>query len=173
MPWIRLALGTSLLLFFSTPIACAQSPTGTERGSSVVLTSEREHGPIRSLLSLDRAVLPGGPEAVLNVTFRVRNQIERPLRFTFPSGQQYDLSIEDGAGRTVWKWSDDRFFTMAIQERVLEGEWVFEEEIPLQDPAGRSFPPGKFVLKAWLTASGEPPADERIENEIAFQVEEW
>lgn len=52
-------------------------------------------------------------------TFRVTNVGTNPLDLTFPSGQLAELIVErDGA--EVWRLSDGRLFTQALQTRTVE-----------------------------------------------------
>jgi hypothetical protein len=50
---------------------------------------------------------------------RVTNHAEKRVELTFPSGQTHDIVVLDTIGREVWRWSDGRIFTQALQNRVL------------------------------------------------------
>jgi hypothetical protein len=50
-------------------------------------------------------------------TIRAENQTDRPLRFTMPSGQTFDLrAFNDRSGAIAWTWSMDKFFTQALRQ---------------------------------------------------------
>jgi hypothetical protein len=120
-----------------------------------------EHGQIVSVLILEKSAAEG----TLQVSFTVRNRSDEPLTLVFNSGQQYDFWLLDGAGQTLWRWSDDRAFTMAIVERTLGSEpWVYEETVPLRTKAGDPLPDGDYLVRARLTA------DRKVENQVAFTV---
>ena len=88
----------------------------------------------------DRRVVGG-----VSVTFTVRParaEVGRPVRFvlrltnnagraeqlTFTSGQQYDFWVTDG-DEEIWRWSAERAFTQAIEEKSLgpQESLTFEE----------------------------------------------
>jgi len=50
----------------------------------------------------------------------LRNETDEPRPFTMPSGQMFDLVVEDARGETVRRWSDDKMFTMALVDMELE-----------------------------------------------------
>lgn len=125
----------------------------------------QDHGDLQSTLSIQPRVSPSGPDHFLTATFTLRNQTDRPIPFTFSSGQQYDFSILDEGGRRYWRWSDDRMFTMAIVERSLGSEpWVYEEKIPTVDVEGRPLAPGRYWLEARLTA------DRTLRHRLDFEI---
>lgn len=54
-------------------------------------------------------------EFALNVT----NNSAKNIELLFPSGQVVDFVVTDTLGRPVWRWSDGRMFTQALQSQVL------------------------------------------------------
>lgn len=132
----------------------------------VNLKSEKNHGDISSILEIDRSAYRSGPDHWVKVTLTIRNDSGRPIPVTFGSGQQYDFSVEDEAGKQYWKWSDGKFFTMALVERELGQEsWVYKEKIATVDEREKALAPGVYVLRAKLVA------DRRVENFIRFRIE--
>ncbi|HYZ84426.1 MAG TPA: BsuPI-related putative proteinase inhibitor [Bryobacteraceae bacterium] len=83
--------------------------------------------------------------ATLNVRMTLRNTSAQPMKLTFPSGQDYDVVLRDEAGNVVYRWSDDRAFTMVFREVELTGERNWTVEIPLEEIA-----PGRYQLEAFL-----------------------
>ena len=61
----------------------------------------------------------------------VTNNTAKSVELLFPSGQVVDFVVTDTIGRVVWRWSDGRVFTQALQSQVLgstesktfSGEW--------------------------------------------------
>jgi hypothetical protein len=83
----------------------------------------------RSAEPEQRKVVAGPPIAAaldvkirdgIEFTFRVTNNASRKLELLFPTGQTHDLVVVDSLGREVWRWSEGRMFTQALQNRVLE-----------------------------------------------------
>ena len=97
----------------------------------------------------------------IEFAFRVTNNEPRKIELLFPSGQTHDFVVVDSLGRNVWRWSDDRMFTQAYQNKFLEsGETVTYEG------AWRSeIPPGRYVAIASLRSENKP-----IEERVSFEV---
>lgn len=53
------------------------------------------------------------------MTLKIFNYIEEDITFHFNTSQKYDFIIEDGEGKEVWRWSEDRMFAMMLGEEVL------------------------------------------------------
>ncbi|MBI1787989.1 MAG: hypothetical protein HYR60_10630 [Acidobacteria bacterium] len=94
-------------------------------------------------LTIDRAIYPQGAE--MTARLALRNTQDEPLRLVFPSGQTFDLAIQNEAGVEVWRWSRGKLFTLGIRnETVGPGE---NNEVLL---APLPFPPGQYKVEAWL-----------------------
>jgi hypothetical protein len=97
----------------------------------------------------------------IEFTFRVTNNASRKLELLFPTGQTHDLVVVDSLGREVWRWSEGRMFTQALQNRVLESSASLSWE-----GAWRSeVPPGRYVAIASLLSENKP-LEERVEFEV-------
>lgn len=91
----------------------------------------------------------------LNAALTIRNTGDLPLTLTFPSGQQFDFEIRNERGEAVYRWSDGKFFTLALTQLDLSpGEQTFAVEIPLSNKPGEAFAPGEYTLEGWLTTIG-------------------
>lgn len=103
-------------------------------------------------LALDKPVYQA--DSVLAARLTVRNSGSLPLTLLFNSGQQYDLAIRDEAGQQVYLWSEGKAFTLALGRLELSpGERTFLLEARLADRTGRTLPPGRYLVEAWLTTS--------------------
>lgn len=69
------------------------------------------------------------------------------ITLNFSSGQSYDLYLFKD-GQEVWRWSEGKFFTMAIVSRELKpgGELSYEVELPTGE-----LKPGRYTLTGELT----------------------
>lgn len=81
----------------------------------------------------------GGGEAVLS----------------FNSGQRYDLALTAESGDTLWRWSNERGFIQVLGEEHLAAGASLHWEEPVALPAA----PGRYLLSAWVTSAGAPPAE--------------
>ena len=99
----------------------------------------------------------------LNIKLKLVNNTRRLQRFTFNTGQKYDLKVNDEKDNTVYHWSEGKMFIQAIQTLQLgPGEnKTWEVEVPLEDLS-----PGKYKLDAWLTNRGRRIRADGIKLEI-------
>lgn len=120
-------------------LAAAWIPGGKSTSQSGLIVLLATDGPVRIgqqpatfTLVVDN---PGGPADV-----------------TFPSGQLYDITVLSGETE-VWRWSTDRFFTMALQQRTFSTGVTLVERVPWdgRDNAGNILPPGTYRAMATLT----------------------
>lgn len=111
------------LVVLSAALAFACGP----RARSNEATAHAKGTPGHPVVSSLDVRVDGGVSFALHVT----NQASKSLELTFPDGQTHDIVVIDGVGREVWRWSQGRLFTQALQNRVIahsetvsyEGEW--------------------------------------------------
>ncbi len=97
-------------------------------------------------LSTDRGRYQPGQTVVMKMT--VANPFDEPMTLQFTSGQTYDFIIRDGTGQKVWQWSDDKFFTMALQQRELAAGESYEVFTRWTVPEGETkLPSGLYRVK--------------------------
>lgn len=102
--------------------------------------------------SLDIAVDDG-----VRFAFRVVNEGKKKLELRFRDGRTHDVVVLDSLGREVWRWSEGRFFTQAMQNRVLRTSDSLRYEESWRDAR-----PGNYVAVATLS-SANFPVTERVE----------
>ena len=112
----------------------------------------------------------GGPVVVssLNVkvnsevafAFHVTNNAVKSLELTFPSGQTHEITVLDSLGREVWRWSEGRLFTQALQNRVLGSSETLTYEAHWQPPHA-----GHYVAVASLMSTNHP-LEQRLEFDL-------
>lgn len=97
----------------------------------------------------------------IEFAFRVTNNASRKLELLFPTGQTHELVVVDSLGHEVWRWSEGRMFTQALQNRILESSATIS-----WDAAWRfKVPPGRYVAIATLLSENKP-LEERVEFEV-------
>ncbi|MBS1856275.1 MAG: hypothetical protein JST11_12990 [Acidobacteria bacterium] len=101
---------------------------------------------------LDRTVVEAGAgaEQRLRVTLRLSLYHAVAQKLEFASAQRYDIQVRNANGEIVYRWSDDAVYAQAIEERIVAGEAVFAQEIPLRLRGGEPLPPGMYTVEAWL-----------------------
>ena len=103
---MRLLVGIAAVLAVSA--SCA--------GSSEVSGDRRVVGDVTVTFTVRPARVEVGKTVLL--TLRVTNVAGRPAELTFPSAKLYDFWVTRGSDE-VWRWSDGRFFTQAIEKRTI------------------------------------------------------
>lgn len=128
--------------------ACGPRPrdVATERSA----TRNNASAPLTP--SLDVSVRDG-----VRFAFHVTNESAKKVELLFNDGRTHDVVVLDSLGREVWRWSEGRMFTQAVQNRVLRSSdsLRFEE-------AWKGAPPGRYVAVATL-ASRNYPVEHRAE----------
>jgi hypothetical protein len=92
----------------------------------------------------------------------VTNRSDRRLELSFRSGQTHDFVVLDSIGREVWRWSQGRMFTQAMQNRLVGSRETLSWE-EKWDAAGRS---GTYTAVAVLTSSTHP-----VEERVSFTLD--
>jgi len=148
---MRSRLAVVLVIAAAVLYACGPRPHASE-------TANRKRGTSGPLVasSLDVAV-GSNVEFLLHVT----NNAQKKLELTFPSGQNYDVTVLDSVGREVWRWSSGRMFTQAFQNHVLEANETLSYEARWQPDAMR----GTFVAVASLRSENHP-----LERRVPFSL---
>jgi len=95
----------------------------------------------------------GEPVRMTLITVNVSN---RPIRLTYRTGQRFDFWVTR-SGREVWRWSDGRFFTQALDRVTLEpGESQTFRATWDQRVDGRTARSGIYRVNAWNEATRVP-----------------
>jgi hypothetical protein len=85
------------------------------------------------------------------VAMRIRliNNSGQSETLRFPSGKRYDFWVVDADGGEVWRWSEDRMFTQAVEEDELAGQAGVS-----YSEAWQPSETGEYVVHGELTAEG-------------------
>ncbi len=91
----------------------------------------------------------------------VANETPKRVELSFPNGRTHDFVVLDATGREVWRWSDGRLFTQAMQNRLLESRDVVRYNERWKAPPA----PGRYTLVGVLHSDTHP-----VERRIDFTV---
>ena len=80
-------------------------------------TSEERNMNYGISMSTDKISYSVGEPVIM--TLKIFNYTEEDIAFHFNTGQRYDFTIEDEEGSEIWRWSEDKMFTMALGEETL------------------------------------------------------
>jgi Intracellular proteinase inhibitor len=150
-----------LLVAGAVALACG-SRTHSEAAATVAPSTRNAQraekhvaGEIKSAFAVSAA--PNALHFALNVT----NAGKKGIELTFPSGQEYDFSVRDSAGREVYRWGKGRMFTQSLQNKVLDGG----ETKRFEEHASTTLPAGTYVAIATLRSSNYP-----VQERVAFEL---
>ncbi len=100
-------------------------------------------------------IKPGQP---VLMTFQVINTSSKVVTYNFPTGQRYDITAANAAGKAVWNWAAGRVFTENLASlKVAPGKsLVYQATWNGRDLSGHPVPPGVYTLSAHLTSNNRP-----------------
>ena len=147
-------IAIALLCVGALAFACGTRSHSSEPSATRAEQLREADGPIASSLRVT-------VEEAVSFSLHVTNNTAKRLELRFPSGQTHDFVVLDSIGREVWKWSDGRMFTQALQTRnVNRGETISYSD--RWDPSGTR---GTFTAVATLRSSTHP-----VESRVEFEV---
>ncbi|MFL8939090.1 BsuPI-related putative proteinase inhibitor [Rossellomorea oryzaecorticis] len=82
--------------------------------------------------------------------YKIKNQTEKEKTFVFSTGQTIDFEIKDKNGEVVYRDSEGKMYTQAIQEITVKQGEEFSRSLTLPNLES-----GTYTLTVWLTAKGE------------------
>ncbi|MFP4662505.1 MAG: BsuPI-related putative proteinase inhibitor [Halanaerobiales bacterium] len=98
---------------------------------------------------------------IITAHIRAYNMGEESIELDFSSGQRYDLYLERD-NKEIWRWSEGRFFTMALAQVEIEAGDSLDYDVEINT----ELTPGKYTLTGELATIGSA-----IElNEITISV---
>ncbi|NLW25587.1 MAG: hypothetical protein GXY91_10210 [Clostridia bacterium] len=77
--------------------------------------------------------------------FLVQNTSNKYTKLSFPTAKEIDLELIDGQGRSIWKYSDNKYYGQA-----LKTEWLAPGKMKLYSAELPKNLSGNFVLKAYF-----------------------
>jgi hypothetical protein len=107
--------------------------------------------PSRAQLSTDRQSFKSGER--VKFSFTIVNPGRAAISYTFPSSQEFEITVADSMGKAQWRWSRGRMFAQVVSKLVLNsGETkTFSVDYNLATDSGTVLPPGKYEATAQLT----------------------
>lgn len=142
-------------------LACGPHAHHNESSAS---TTDSAPSPRTTPVDDDRVLATSVNVAVddgIRFALHVTNVSDHAVELDFPSGQTHDFVVVDSIGREVWRWSDGRMFTQALQNKLLGSKETvtYEERWPGR---GRR---GHFTALAVLKSTNHP-----VQERVAFTL---
>lgn len=91
----------------------------------------------------------------------------------FGSGQQFEVVITDEKGKEVYRYSDDKFFTLAlIMKTINPGEAIkWQDEWDMTDKEGNKLTSGKYKAKIEIMVVQEDEKEKIDESQLTTVIE--
>ena len=137
------ALATAVLVFACGPRA--QNPVSSARPKASTGQGVTSH------IMVDTA------QGNVRFAIEVSNDSRKRVELNFPDGRTHDFVVFDARGKEVWRWSQGRLFTQAMQNRLLDAHDAIvyaERWTPVA--------PGRYTLVAQLNSENYP-VQQRVE----------
>lgn len=137
--------------------ACGPRPRGE---------ASNERAPHTTRSAPANADTPLAPSLAIQVEKGVRFQFEianasaKKLELIFADGRTHDVVVLDSIGREVWRSSEGRLFTQAVQNKVLRASDSLRYRERWDAPR-----PGSYTAVATLASTNFP-----VEHRVAFTV---
>ena len=142
---VILLLCAACVAFASSSSVRRQSPTKNS------VEHRRTAAAVASSFNVD---VKNGVEFKLDV----RNNTKRMVELRFPNGMTHDFGVFDESGKEVWRWSNGRLFTQAIQNKLVKSN---DSAVFADKWSGRNAH-GKFTAVAILSSENHP-VEQRVE----------
>jgi hypothetical protein len=120
------------------------------KGAEGIRPSSPKPANLRLEIKTDRQVYTAGDPVA--VSFLLLNTSTTPVRMTFNTGQTFDLVLSRD-GQAVWRWSADKLFTQAIQEKNLAPQEFIYEVLLLDPEVTAPLAAGEYELEIRITAA--------------------
>lgn len=105
-------------------------------------------------VSTDKAVYLRDARDTPTVFARMTLRSEDDVVLEFGSGQEIEYLLTNSAGKVVFKWSDGRSFTQALQSLRIKKEHNWAALILLRGADGQILPAGTYQLDGFVTTVG-------------------
>jgi hypothetical protein len=105
--------------------------------------------------------------------FELVSHYTKPKDLLFGSGQQFELTITDEKGEEVYRFSDGKFFTLAlVTETVNPGEALkWQDEWDMTDKEGNKLTTGKYTAKIDIMVVPEENSEKIEESQLTTVIE--
>jgi len=105
--------------------------------------------------------------------FELMSHFEKIKEIKFGSGQQFELTITDDNGKEVYKYSDGKFFTMALVSKSIKpGEALKWQDIwDLTDKDGNKLTSGKYKAEIEIMVISEENDEKYDESQLTKVID--
>lgn len=91
----------------------------------------------------------------------IANNTKKAIELRFPTSQTHDFAVLDRHGRTVWRWSEGRMFTQAMQSKIVKAK----DTLTITDDWDARNAHGEYIAVATLITDNHA-----IERRVPFRL---
>jgi hypothetical protein len=149
-----------LLTVAAVAFACGPRPRSAQQAAAAATPG----APRKTVHSSGAPVTPALDISTadgVRFAFHVTNATPKTIELNFPSGQTHDFVVLDSTGRQLWRWSDGRMFTQALQNKPVDSR----ETVTFEDRWDAPAMHGRMTAVATLNSSNFP-----VESRIDFTL---
>lgn len=148
------------LLLCAAALAYACGPWAHSQGVTPATTTARvQHGKTDRGVATTLAVIPNGRH--VSLALHVANNTPKVVELRFPNGMTHDFAVLDASGRTVWRWSQSRIFTQAMQSKTMHSR----DSLTIDEEWDARNAHGTYTAVAVLNTTTHP-----VERRVAFTL---
>jgi len=105
--------------------------------------------------------------------FELMSHYTYPINLMFSSGQQFEVTITDEAGTEVYRFSDGKFFTLALINKTLDpGEALkWQDEWDMTNKDGEKLTSGNYKAVIKILALSESDSEKIDDSELTATIE--
>ncbi len=140
---------------------------------NIIDSKKGEPVPLEGLFTTELKLL--AEEKSLKLDFSLVNVSGKDQTVQSGSGKKYDFSIIDSSGNEIYRWSNDKDFTAAIETRLIkkDGRLSFTDYWDYKDNQGIKAVSGNYKITLWWCVnlkSGENLISKDISSSLNFEI---
>ncbi|NLM36604.1 MAG: hypothetical protein GX202_00575 [Firmicutes bacterium] len=153
----------SLLLFLSQVHKVGGSNSGTTKTEQLSSTRRQLSTSCNYQITEDKVIFD----------FALTNHSSKALVLPFGSGQQFELVVKDEKGEEVYRYSDGKFFTLAlVYKQINPGEALrWQDQWDRRDKAGNLVRPGRYRAEVEVLVIPEEDGDKIEDRQLRTTIE--
>ena len=105
--------------------------------------------------------------------FELMSHYTEPKKLMFGSGQMFEVSVTDEKGNEVYRFSDGKFFTLALVSKTINpGEALkWQDKWDMTDKDGKKLTSGKYKAEIIVMAAPEDNGETMDKNQLTTVIE--
>lgn len=139
------------LAFACGPRTHSEAASATSLATAAPILQQGTSHPHDSARLASAVEVNAGQDGV-RFALKVTNAMKKHVELAFPNGQTHEFVVVDSVGRQIWRWSDSRLFTQAVQNKLLSSGETMEYAEEWSHPTQH----GRYTVIATLNSTNYP-----------------